>query len=257
MSESLPAMRLWVSDFCGSARIATLTWLERGLYLTMLTREWQFKGMGLPGGEELVELLKGPGKCSAADSKTLRRAIAKLLQTFFIEIDGRWFNERLEDELKLILDEKKARSEAGKNGAAKRWGGHWQPSPSPDGLCKQPSSSSPPGDGDGVLKTEPGDGSESPPKNSSKFLGLRLKIGDLDKPRRLLEIADTAALLGLVNPGDGGKVRVLALAEAVKRSPKTKNSYKLFYYRLVNKIFSDITDADENRAAEKLKRARM
>lgn len=85
-------MPLYVDDFIGSAQVARLTAEQRGVYITLLMRQWQLRGEGLP--DDVRELRR---LAAWSAPRGFDRVWAALQQFFPLCDDARRRNARLHD----------------------------------------------------------------------------------------------------------------------------------------------------------------
>lgn len=108
MNDPRPYFPFHVADFWGSINVELMSMEAVGLYLAMLSREWQ-QG-SLPADATALRRLYG-GRCSAWDESFAA------VRACFVERDGRLYNARLEHERELA-----DRFSMRQSGAAKaRW----------------------------------------------------------------------------------------------------------------------------------------
>jgi uncharacterized protein YdaU (DUF1376 family) len=112
MAETPPAFLFYVDDF--AAGTADMAPNSIGIYVRCLCHQWG-KGF-VPNDKAKVARLSG---ATIAEVET---AWPELVEKF-VEIEpGKLINERLESERQKLLAKRESRSEAGKRGAAARWG---------------------------------------------------------------------------------------------------------------------------------------
>lgn len=90
-----------------------LTRIERDIYLTLLI--YSFDLDGLPDNGKLIE------RYASVKTKVERDALAVVLAKFHKDDDGKLRNKTMEKVRKSLKDFKESKSEAGKEGAKKRW----------------------------------------------------------------------------------------------------------------------------------------
>jgi uncharacterized protein YdaU (DUF1376 family) len=106
----LPWCPIFTADFFGDHRVSELTATAQGQYLVLLLRSWETRGEGFKWTPN--QALKWAFNRST--HRTLKRT---LLGTFFVQVDGRWYNPRLEEIRRDQYRLYKARSAGGKAAA--------------------------------------------------------------------------------------------------------------------------------------------
>lgn len=114
-------MPLYVADYLKDTR--HLSTEEHGAYLLLLMTAWTSDG-ALPADDDRLRRLTG------MDAKAWKASRSVLLE-FFTRDGDTWRHKRVDSEIIKARDISAERSEAGKRGAAARWG-------SPDGNCHSP-----------------------------------------------------------------------------------------------------------------------
>jgi len=109
--DKLPVMPFYVSDFLGSSRVQELPWQERHAYAYALFHTWNFQGQGLPGDDEKLAQLLG---MTLEEWGALKDGVLQ----FFVLRGGRYHNERIDKELRLVTKKIAQRKKA----AHARWG---------------------------------------------------------------------------------------------------------------------------------------
>lgn len=112
MKKKRPAMPVYVKDIVSDERFILLSLAEQGLYWRLLCHQW-LEG-SIPADPRLVAKIVGE------DVTELWRAVS---QFFAARDDGRLINRKLEAVRDSQDEFLRGQSEAGKRGAAVRWGG--------------------------------------------------------------------------------------------------------------------------------------
>lgn len=105
-------MPIYIADYLGDT--THLTTAQHGAYLLLLMTCWK-RGAVLPDDDEKLAQI---ARCDARTWKTIRPVV----EEFFDIEGGEWTQKRLTAEFKKAGGISAARREAGKAGAAKRWG---------------------------------------------------------------------------------------------------------------------------------------
>lgn len=114
--EKLPVMPVFTGRLYGSGRFGQLDGVERGIYLLMLVEQWRSEGRGLPADERrLCRIL-------ALDWEEWQVVRGRVLEFFeFVDGGNRIANATLSAIWEETQGKRKARSKAGKKGAAAKW----------------------------------------------------------------------------------------------------------------------------------------
>ena len=112
--QSNPAFQFYPSDYMESEDVRCMDWDVKGVYVEMLCLAWQ--NVGLPSDVARVAMML------RSDQVRLEGVLDGPLGNCWEERDGRMFNPRMERERDRMGKVSDAASEAGKKGAAKRWG---------------------------------------------------------------------------------------------------------------------------------------
>lgn len=200
-----PAVLWWVRDWLTSRTVLSMPRAARSLYFDLLMRQW-LDG-SLPADTRVIASLSGE----------THGAFLKLWQhvgpCFPAGSDGLLRNGRLERERKLDEEYRSAKSDAGKNGAAKRWHTHGTaidppladgcPSPSPS-----PASTSPSGK---PARAEP-TGPQAECAEHFRFEWARTRPGT---KAGKLKVADYVALAWMLEnePPDNVRRRITAMLD--------------------------------------------
>lgn len=113
--DDLPVMSLWVQKLFGSSRFAECRGYAQGIYLLLLAREHGFRGRGLPSDDGAIARLVGLDKADWLEVK------GEVMQ-FFVERDGRLFNDTCEEQIQEALQSKARIRAQRQTAAAARWG---------------------------------------------------------------------------------------------------------------------------------------
>ena len=114
-----PSFPCYVNNILGSGRIAAMSNADFGAYWMLLCRAWNEDDCGLPDDDEIL------AAWSRCNGDWVNRK-DKIMKCFHLKGD-RWFNDRLLSCKREAEEYKKACSEAGKIGNARRWGKHRHP----------------------------------------------------------------------------------------------------------------------------------
>ena len=106
-----PSMPLWTDAYLSDTR--KLTTIMHGAYLLLLMTAWRAKSHDLPDDDKILAQEAG---LSAAQWLRIKPAIKE----FYRVENGRWYNDRLLDEIEAVRRITKQRSDAGKASALKR-----------------------------------------------------------------------------------------------------------------------------------------
>ena len=112
MTDKLPSMPFFVSDYLASTDVLLMSLAERGLYTHLLFRQWQ--DGRLQFNPEKLSIL-----CACSESEFLE-IWEGIKHKFITDSDGRIFNRRAETVQKGYLSIRKSRSQAGSKGGSKR-----------------------------------------------------------------------------------------------------------------------------------------
>lgn len=107
----LPFMPLYLDAF-GSA-VAHLSLEEEGAYFRLLRLCWETPGCTIPADDEWIRK-----RLRVPDQESYQRVVVPILREFFSSRRGRYYQKRLLQEWVKSNDKIRARSEAGKKGAA-------------------------------------------------------------------------------------------------------------------------------------------
>lgn len=114
--DKAPAYQWYVRDYMSDEAVALMSYEQQGIYRALLDRQW-LEGSIPADPSQLAAILRVP---AARFEKLWPRIAVK----FSPVADGRLANGRMERERQKAEDYKRAASENGKKGAAKKWGGH-------------------------------------------------------------------------------------------------------------------------------------
>jgi len=117
MNNKSPAFQFYPGDFLSDENVISMTFEERGIYITLLCSCW-IQGSIPADPEKLNRLLPGYSNESGIPSQVLE---------CFTEMEGdskRLVHPRLDKERQKQADFKDVKSESGKRGAQKRWENH-------------------------------------------------------------------------------------------------------------------------------------
>ena len=121
--EQSPAFQFYPRDFLSDERVLVMGATARGAYITLLCVCW-IEG-SLPTSDDHLSRL---ANCPLREWNRIKSDVVSC----FYEQDGRYYQKRLEIERKKQSDWKAGLSEAGREGAARRWRGHSQAIASPE-----------------------------------------------------------------------------------------------------------------------------
>lgn len=119
-----PAGLFYWRDYFASGRVQRMSWPERGVYVHLLGRMF-LSGDGWIGSDDdslSIALGVRPGEVAGLVTDAVR-------ECFVQRDDGKIANERMLEELSERESFRESQSEAGKRGAAKRWGKGGDPTP--------------------------------------------------------------------------------------------------------------------------------
>jgi uncharacterized protein YdaU (DUF1376 family) len=109
-----PALPLWTDAYL--ADTLDLSTEDHGLYLIMLMLAWRRRDCALPDDMDwLKRSLKGC--CAGLHGHSFNSRVPRILQKFWILIDGKWVQKRLQKEFKYLSNISQNNSKA----AATRW----------------------------------------------------------------------------------------------------------------------------------------
>ena len=117
MTNKSPAFQFYPGDFLSDENVISMTFEERGLYITLLSNCW-IQGSIPSDPDKIIKLLPGYSN---------ENGVPELVIDCFNEMDGnskRLVHPRLDKERTKQADFKEAKSESGKRGAQKRWENH-------------------------------------------------------------------------------------------------------------------------------------
>lgn len=113
--QQAPAIQFYWRDYMASGRVQRMSWQERAVYLHLLFRMYEAGGWLSSDPDDIADALG----CAVEEVETL---VTPTVMKCFVESDGRIANERVLRELEQRDEFFGAKAEAGKKGAAKRWG---------------------------------------------------------------------------------------------------------------------------------------
>jgi uncharacterized protein YdaU (DUF1376 family) len=214
-----PSFQFYPADFASDGIVEAMTTEEVGAYILLLCKAWYEKPVGsIPDDDRIL------ARWSRLDLDRWLECKNNVLRAFTLGTDSRWHQKRLRAERQRQVEFKKKQSDAGKRGAANRWGATTSiGSPcdrhsDPNAIALANDSSSSSYSSSSSLNTP------LPPKGGKGFL-KGPGVNTLRDPARLLEwlkVVGTTA--GLLDDRET-QIRVLACAERAQRIAKDKPAF--------------------------------
>lgn len=119
-----PAFQFYPNDFASDGIVESMTTEAVGAYILLLCKAWYEKPVGsIPNDDRIL------ARWSRLDADRWSECKNSVLSAFSLGTDSRWHQKRLRAEFDAQCRRSKERSEAGKEGAKKRWNGN-------DGIAK-------------------------------------------------------------------------------------------------------------------------
>jgi len=113
-----PAFQFYAKDWNSSPTIKSMTLAERGVFITLLSTSWDSQEPGtLPADWRVCS------KLASIRTQILRKFASKYTQ-LWVEIDGKFVNEKLRNQWIKTVQFNEMASDRGKSGASARWKRH-------------------------------------------------------------------------------------------------------------------------------------